>query len=312
MKTSHIFWGTLFIVLGILILANNFSTINLYWDNLVQYWPLVLVLLGISMLVKNVAGKSLIAGAAAVVLALVIFASVNFTTSFVFDDDYEVDIGSGVKGDYSIREYREAYDSSITNAILYLDGGVGNFRIASETDDLIYTMLEGPTNNFNYSKNQIDSVANINLNMKDFTVNLGSSKIKNKVDIALNTEPLWDLDLAFGAASMKFDFAKFKVEDINIDMGAARLDIKLGALVDNVNFNLNAGMSQINITVPEEVGCEINTDAIFSRKNIKDFEKIESDFYRTENFESADKKIFINIDCGVSSIDVRRYSGDDD
>ena len=93
MKTSHIFWGTLFIVLGILILANNFSTINLYWDNLWQYWPLVLVLLGVSMLVKNVAGKSIIAGAAAVVLALVIFASVNFTTSYIFDDNFEVDIG---------------------------------------------------------------------------------------------------------------------------------------------------------------------------------------------------------------------------
>jgi hypothetical protein len=311
MKTSHIFWGTLFIVLGVLILANNFSNINLYWDNLWQYWPLVLVLLGVSMLVKNIAGKSVIAGAAAVVLALVIFASINFSTSFMFDDNFEVDIGSGVNGDHSVTEYREAFDSSITNAILYLEGGVGNFRIGTETDDLIYTMLEGPPNNFNYSKNQIDSVANINLNMKDVTINLGSSKIKNKVDIALNTKPFWDLDLAFGAASMKFDFSKFKVEDINLDMGAAKLDVKLGAIADKLDFNLNAGASRIIISVPEEVGCEVSTDAVLSRKNINGFEKIESDFYRTDNFDSAGKKIYINIDCGVSSINIHRYNDDD-
>ncbi len=312
MKTSHIFWGTLFIVLGILILANNFSTINLYWDNLWQYWPLVLILLGVSMLVKSVAGKSLIAGAAAVLLALMIFASVNFTTSYIFDDDFEVNIGSDVSGDNSITEYREAYDSSITNAILYLDGGVGNFRIASETDDLIYTVLESPGNNFDYSENQIDSVANITLKMKDFTLNLGEAKFKNKVDVALNREPFWDLDLSFGAASMLFDFSKYKVEDLNIDMGAAKLDVKLGSLVENLDFKLNAGASHIIIKVPEEVGCEISTDAVFSKKNIKGFEKIESDLYRTDNFESAGNKIYINIDCGVSSIDISRYKKDEE
>jgi hypothetical protein len=191
--------------------------------------------------------------------------------------------------------------------MLYLDGGVGNFRISSATDELIYAITKGPVNNFDFSKNQIDSVANINLNMKDVNIKFGDSGFKSKVDIALNTEPFWELDLAFGAASMKFDFSKFKVEDLNIDMGAAKLDVKLGALAYKLDFNLNAGASRIIIKVPEEVGCEISTDAVLSRKSIKGFDKIESDFYRTDNFDSADKKIFINIDCGVSSIDIYRY-----
>ena len=90
---------------------------------------------------------------------------------------------------------------------------------------------------------------------------------------------------------MKFDFSKFKVEDINLDMGAAKLDIKLGALADNLDFNLDAGASRIIIAVPEEVGCEISADAVLSRKDIRGFERIESGFYRTDNFDSSDKKI---------------------
>ena len=307
MKTSHIFWGALFIVLGLLILVNNFSPIDLDWGNLWQYWPVVLVLFGISMLIKNVAGKSLIAGTAAIILAVVIFASVKFTTCFIFEDNFEIDIGSGVGGDYSANEYREAFDSSVVRAILYLDGGAGSFRIGSETDDLIYAKTEGLMNNFNFSKNQFNGVANINLNMKEANFHLGKTKFRNKVDIALNREPVWDLDFNLGAASIKFDLSKYKVEDINLDMGAAKLDVKLGALSEQLEFNINAGASKIIILVPEEVGCEIITDAVLSRKYINGFEKIESDFYRTSNFDDSDNKIYINIDCGVSSIDINRY-----
>ena len=311
MKTSHIFWGTLFIVLGLLILINNFTPIDLSWGNLWQFWPVVLVLLGISMLVKNVAGKSLISGAAAIILAVVLFASVKYTLSFIFNEDYDINIGSGVEGDYAVNEYTEAFDSSITTAILYLEGGAGTFRIGSETDDLIYAKTEGLINNFNFNKNQLDSVANINLNMQDANFSLGKTKFKNKVDVALNKKPKWDLDFKLGAASIMFDFSKYNVEDINLDMGAASLDVKLGALAHKLDFKVNAGASKIIISVPEEVGCEISTDAVLSTKNISGFEKIESDLYRTSNFNNSEKNIFIDISCGVSSIEIYRYNNTD-
>jgi len=311
MKTSHIFWGTLFIVLGLLILINNFTPIDLSWGNLWQFWPVVLVLLGISMLVKNVAGKSFISGAAAIILAVVIFASVKYTLSFMFNEDYEINIGSGVDKDYTVNEYTEAFDSSITTAILYLEGGAGTFRIGSETDDLIYAKTEGLINNFNFNKNQLDSVANINLNMQDANFSLGKTKFKNKVDVALNKKPKWDLDFKLGAASIMFDFSKYNVEDINLDMGAASLDVKLGALAHKLDFKVNAGASKIIISVPEEVGCEISTDAVLSTKNISGFEKIESDLYRTSNFNNSEKNIFIDISCGVSSIEIYRYNNTD-
>ena len=311
MKTSHIFWGTLFIVLGLLILINNFTPIDLSWGNLWQFWPVVLVLLGISMLVKNVAGKSLISGAAAIILAVVLFASVKYTLSFIFNEDYDINIGSGVDKDYTVNEYTEAFDSSITTAILYLEGGAGTFRIGSETDDLIYAKTEGLINNFNFNKNQLDTVANINLNMQDANFSLGKTKFKNKVDVALNKKPKWDLDFKLGAASIMFDFSKYNVEDINLDMGAASLDVKLGALAHKLDFKVNAGASKIIISVPEEVGCEISTDAVLSTKNISGFEKIESDLYRTSNFNNSEKNIFIDISCGVSSIEIYRYNNTD-
>ena len=86
MKTSKIFWGTLFIVLGLLVLLNNFSSINVHWGDLWQFWPILLVLMGISMLVKNKFGKSALAGAAAILLALILFTSVKLSTDFIKGD----------------------------------------------------------------------------------------------------------------------------------------------------------------------------------------------------------------------------------
>jgi hypothetical protein len=90
-------------------------------------------------------------------------------------------------------------------------------------------------------------------------------------------------------------------------MGAASLDVKLGSLSEETRLNVEAGASNIDILVPEEVGCQVKTDDVLSSKNIYGFTKIKSDLYRTEGFDDADKKIFIEIDCGVSSINIRRY-----
>ena len=269
MKTSNIFWGTLFIVLGLLFLLVNFSAINLDWENIWQFWPVIIVLLGISILVKSIVGSS---------------------------------------SDYSSNEYRETFDPSITNAALYLEGGAGNIKIGSITDDLIIAKTECTNSNFDFIKTGTDNIAKLKFSIREASYLFNNIKCISKVDIALNEKPLWKLDLKLGAASTRLDLTKYKVEDIKMDLGAAKLDVKLGALSKHLNFKLNSGASQIEISVPEEVGCEIVANAVVSKKDISGFNKIKSDLYRTANFQETDKKIFINIDCGVSSITVRRYS----
>jgi len=71
--------------------------------------------------------------------------------------------------------------------------------------------------------------------------------------------------------------------------------------------SVDAGASDINIFVPNGSGCKIFTDGALSSKHFSDFEKIDSDNYETENFKEAANKIYIEIDCGVSSISVERY-----
>lgn len=306
MKTSKIFWGTLFIVLGLLALLNNFSPVTLFWGDIWQYWPVVLVLLGISMLVKHNAGKAMLAGAAAIVLAVTIFSFVKFGTNFI-DNDFEIVFDENKDYNYSITQYDEEFDSSLTKAMLYVNGGIGSFKIDSTSDKLLYIKTVGIENNFNLSRDDVEGISTLELSMKKSKFHIGKNKYKNKVNIALNNNLMWDLDFDVGAASMKLDLTKFNINNFNVDMGAASLDVKLGSIAEKTNVVVNAGASKIDISVPEEVGCQLKMDDVLSAHDINGFKRVNSGFYRTKGFYESEKKIFISIDCGVSSINIDRY-----
>ncbi len=306
MKPSHIFWGLLFVGLGLLVLINNFTNIFMDWATIWKLWPLTIVLIGLSILVKHQSGKSVIAGLAAIVLALAIFASFKTLTSLV-NNDFNVVFGDDADYEYTTTEFTEQYDSTLMFATLNFDAGAGEFIISQTTENLIAATAEGMKHNFKLTRFDSDSSANIDLSMRQKSIFRFGDNYKNTVNINLNPRPVWDMNFDVGAASMDFDLTQFKTRDITVDMGAASIKMKLGSLNPETNLSVDAGASDINIFVPKESGCKIVTDGALSSKHFDEFKKIDSDNYQTENFGEAANKVYINIECGVSSISVERY-----
>lgn len=305
MKASHLFWGILFVALGLLALLVNFFDFTFQWSTAWKIWPLVLVLIGLSIIIKNKTGKLFIAGFAGLVLALTIFASVSSGLNFFrgglhfsFNDD-------PIETETS--HFTEEYTDSISKAVFSFNAGAGNFKLLSNTDKLIDIVLESYGIDYSFLRNDIDSISNLTLDMKSKKIRFGDKGSFNKVEIALNPKPVWDLYFDVGAASMKIDLSPFKVENIGINMGAAAMNLKLGELADETRLEIDAGASDIDIFIPEKVGCEIVSDVALSSTNYEGFIKVKSSQYRTPNFDESVKKIYISIDSGVSSISVRKY-----
>lgn len=305
MKTSHIFWGVFFISIGGLVLLGNLTALDFTWHSAWKFWPMVLVLIGVSILVKNQIGKGIVAGLAAFVLALTIYASVSATTNLI-DNDFEINFGDEVVY-YDTTYFSQEYSDSIETASLQFSAGAGGFKMLTPTDKLIDFRTEGAENNYKLNRNDSGSNTDITFKMKNTHLKFGKNNYKNSVEMSLNSKPEWDLNFDIGAASMDLDLTEYKINKLDIDMGAAALNVKFGDLADVSRFKLDAGASDIDILIPESVGCEINSDAALSSKNYEGFEKINKKLYRTDNFDSAKKKIYIDIDCGVSSIDVKKY-----
>ena len=308
MKTKSIFWGAFFITLGLLFLLNNFGSLNYEFYNLWKFWPAFIVLLGLALLVKGSVFKGFFSGMAAIVLALTLFAGFNSAKYFFTNEHNWNDFNNNVvlDSDRTYATFSEEYDPIVKSAKLYFNAGEGAFKLKQSTNKLFFVNSEGLKYGYSFKKDD-DNFAVINFWGKQSNVRWFRKQFKNRTAIELNVNPNWILDFNLGASSMDFDLSQYNITKLNIDMGAASLNLKLGIPRTETKVIIDAGASSMDIYVPELVGCQIDADINLSSKNFKGFEKIKSGLYRTTNFAESIKKIYFNIDSGVSSISISRY-----
>ena len=310
MKPKHVFWGLLLVTLGTLILISNFALINLDLSHLWKLWPLVLILWGISFIINKDFIKILFAGVTAIILALSIYGAGQSLLN-ICDKDIDFVFADGENYQYAdTTKYVESFEKNIKNANLTIDAGAGSFNIIEPTSDLISVIALGLKDNYIFTRNDSENGTSIEVKMKKTKVRLHKGSFKNKIEMSLNPEPIWNMNFDIGAAAIDFDLSPYKISTMKLDMGAASLELKLGDKIPQTMLDIDAGASSIKILVPDSSGCEIKADVSVSSKDFRGFKKISSGLYRTENFETAKNKIYIRLDAGVSSIEVKRYSGE--
>jgi hypothetical protein len=228
-----------------------------------------------------------------------------------FDDD-DSSKSDTTKGNRNKQYFAVEMTPEVKEATLRLGGGAAEFDLEESPNRLFeattflnfkngYT-LEEETN----TENKV-----INFSMKDKKArdfNFGEEyKINNNVLIKLSTSPIWNIEMGIGAGELDFDFSNYKVKKLEIETGAASIDIKLGDKQDKVDIDIESGVASVKIKVPESVGCEIKMDGALNSKDFDNFEKIKDGVWQTKGFDKATKKIYLNVDSGLSSLKVDRY-----
>ncbi|MGF1922670.1 MAG: hypothetical protein ACQUHE_00715 [Bacteroidia bacterium] len=115
------------------------------------------------------------------------------------------------------------------------------------------------------------------------------------------------MNVFIGAGEVDFDLSNYKVRTFNIDGGMASIDVKIGDMLAITDVNMQLGMADITIKIPKGSGCRIKTKTGLSSKDFDGFNKLENGTYETANYQSSSKKIFINLDGGLSDFKVKRY-----
>jgi len=303
MKSGSIFWATFFIVIGLLGLLYNIFHFHVVWTALWKFWPLILVLLGLSVFLRDRMSKWLLVSFIALLSAVALFAFTQHGCheSFNFGDADSTGVES-----YKQR-FQEPYSPAITQATFTLDAGAGKFNLKDTTGDLISAETESSVGQYELQHDETNGTASVTLAMKDRNIRWHGGKFQNKVNVHLNTHPEWEMNFNVGAVSGEFDLSPFNAKKVSFDVGAAKLIIVLGDKAQETNVEIDAGASSLDIKVPKESGCEVRADVALSSKHFPGFISSGDNTYRTDNYESSAKKIFINLDTGVSSISIERY-----
>lgn len=301
MKTGRMFWAALFIVIGLLGLLHNLSLLTFEWTFIWKLWPLALVLIGLAVVLKDPKWRGILVATAGVFVGLVVFSSFQHGSHEIehafadMDDD----------GTYEEQVLTESYAPSITRASLSLDAGAGTFEIGDTTGELLKADIETSIGKYTLNRTEEDTLTRMDLKMKDSKVHWHGN-MHNNVEVHLNPEPEWDMDFDIGAAKLDFDLRPYKTRKVVINSGASSIYVKLGDRSDLSNVVVKTGVSKIDMDVPASVDCQILTDTELSSKDFIGFKQIDKHTYQSENYGSSKKKMFINIEAGLSSIRVER------
>ncbi|MEJ2595139.1 MAG: DUF5668 domain-containing protein, partial [bacterium] len=221
MKFRNIFWGVILIFLGILFILSNLNMIQFDWYHLWRLWPVVLILWGVSILPAHNLIKMFLT---LLVLGGTVYFMVDRTIawdkgrSFNIEkwEDWDDADNMPVSQSFNI-----PYDDSVSNAMLELDLAAGSFYIDDSTNNLIDFNKKGDKVKYSYNIKRTDERAVIRIEREENKIITGKSK--HSVSLNLNAEPVWDLNLDVGAASLQFDLSDFKIKNLDLDGGAASL-----------------------------------------------------------------------------------------
>jgi hypothetical protein len=300
MKSRHIFWGILFLTLGILILINNLATVYINWGFIWNLWPLVLVVIGLYFFVRGTEYKWILVAVIALLLGLFLFAGFKNITEF-FKTDYYDD------QDFNVEYFQHPYNKDIKTANLYVKSGVGSIRANDTTDELISIQYKGGFGKYTFQHDVYDNNANLYFELEEghFRWNIGPRK--NRIEIKINPNPVWDMDYDVGAEGIDLDLTKFKIANLTFKSGVSWIKVKLGDNYDDTKLKFDSGVSKLTVLVPKDAGCEINARTELTKKRFPGFDRIDSQTYRTENYYNAGNKISIDIKADVSNVKVERY-----
>lgn len=292
---SRLFWGLLLVLIGVLIILNNFGVVNVNWDNLWRLWPMIIIIAGLSMLslkgwLWRVVTTLAIIGSMAVIVWAAVFQQ-NTTLGSVDVQKFVI----------------QKISSGVQRSEISLKAGAGAINIGSSNQSEIANVeLNSNLTKLEQTNTQSGDIQKIGLSIKSVNYSWATN-IKNDWNIYLSRDLPISLNVDAGASSTNIDLSKAKLDNLDINAGASSLNIKLGDLRDTVMLNVDAGASSIKFSLPKNSGVYMKVDGGLNSKNMADLASGGDNIYKSDNYDQAKQKINITSKVGVSSLIIERY-----
>lgn len=332
MKANKIFNGLTFLLIGTILLANTLEILDWsVWSNLFNLWPLLVISLGLSLIFR---GKSLsFMGPLIIFLGIIAgvgasYVGISFEGKMVrevktlsreivieVEKVPETEIALETEAIPEIETTLETEEILVTKVLetkeyleierasIGLNLDVGKLTLGESTP-LLYECVSQyrykefePFEKFSHAEKEAD----ILIYHSPITKKVISSNIKNDWQLKLNNKIIYNLSVKTGAIDVDCNLSDFKVEKLYIESGASNINLVLPQY--NSKIIIDTGISNINIAIPKNVGATVNIDSGIAVKDLDDFIK-RNGTYISQNYNESEFKTGIEIDCGISNIDI--------
>ncbi|NBI07171.1 LiaF transmembrane domain-containing protein [Senegalia massiliensis] len=292
MKGRNLSLGLIFIALGTLWILGNMEIINFSVFDIMRsffnLWPLILIIIGINISIKNNTLKTILW-----ILFIVIVIGYSF---YINDSSYE-------KSRYVEEEVVEMNEDTIKGK-LNLDLGATKYDVVSKDNENNLAYIKS---NKNYQiKESLNNSSQILTISNDLSHSFSDD---NKLNVNINNNIIWSIDIDTGASNGELNLENVKVQNLDLDMGAGKIDAKLGSLNNTTYINIESGASKIVLNIPEDAGLKIEMDGALNSTNIDDLNLVQNadDILVSQDYAEKETKFDVKVDMGVGSFKINRY-----
>lgn len=312
MKYRHVFWAVLLIAIGVLFMLNNLKVLEFDFLAVLSFWPLILILWGISILpIRD--GIKIVALVGVLAITIIFFEQLTNRLSWHYSHgfpgltqrDWDDEDEDDTTYRYQPQNLSVPFDSLHRKGVLKLQAAAGNFTLQGLTSDFLSFSKTGDIGNYSLTTDEQDGRKQITLALEKSGVR--HSVKENRVDIKLSDRPSWNLDFDIGAAEINMDLRDYRIDTTVINAGASSIDIQIGSKSPVTVMTFNAGASSIEVEIPKESGCQIKSESFMISKEFDGFTKKGDGIYQTDNFRSSPNKIYLTIKTAISKIEITRY-----
>ncbi len=295
MRNRNIGLGIGLIAVGAVWLLQTMGLITFnVFTSITQLWPLILVVVGINIIFRG-------NGTVRLVTWMAFFAAV-----FIYGY-YNPAVNNHkalINGKTHVIEKLEATDSGV----LKINAGAAEMNLKSGTANLAEIWSNIPNMNYSTDYNNGNKDARISVGSREPSGLWNFGDIRGRrMELSLNQDVAWDVDVDFGAGTSRLDFSDVKLGKADLDIGAGSLSMYVGSNNAQTDIKLDAGASSIELYVPKTSGVAITAESALSSTNIDELGLIrEGRRYTSGNYDEAQNKINIDLHMGMGSFELKR------
>lgn len=297
MRNHYLTRGLVLVVIGVILLLYNVGVITrIPWTNLMQLWPLFLVAFGLHLLFSR--------GVLAFLAPLLVV--VTIAVAFL---GFPPQLGT-VSRDY-IRTNFQRYETATYSGLRLQGLSVADVRLRplpAESELTLDASVPGWLN-ARWTQESVDSEPVYTLRGHSAGTRFWPSvRSSRPLELALSPDVLWDVSLQAGVANGRLNLEDIQWRSVSVEAGVVSLRIETTVLKQPSRIQVQSGVGQVTLVIPQEQPARITTSGTPSFLNNVSAQGFVSDngAYVTEGFADAPNPLDIAIEGGITNLRVSR------
>ncbi len=274
---------------GLLLLQTTGAVSWGVWDNLWRFWPVAIIVLGISLLLGRTSPWL-----ASLLIAGLLLGSV--AGAWIITERHQ---------DLMVTSLTEPV-GGVTSVEAKIAFGAGKLVIDSlyqGSPNLVEADLKTPGQQAEATFRRANDHGILDISMEGqrfLRVSDADWRVSLSRDVPLA------LDLDGGAATVQMDLRHLQVRQLDVSTGASNVEITLPQRAGDVQAHIGAGAADIIVNVPEGVAARINKNSGLASFTVDTTRFPERNgYYQSPDYDTARDRVALDIRAGAAKVRVR-------